>query len=1157
MPQPRQHRWSFSRVLQFAVAILAMTLAARYVLPVQAATPTDLFFSEYIEGSSNNKALEIYNGTGAPVDLTAGGYNVQVFFNGSATSTLTINLAGTVAAGDVYVVGHSSAVAAILDQADLTNGSGWFNGDDAVVLRKGDTVIDSIGQIGTDPGSQWGTDLTSTADNTLRRQATVCQGDTDPTNAFDPAVEWDGFAQDTFDGLGSHTATCGSGPADPVLNEFVFNHAGTDTAEFVEVLGSPNTDYSTLTLLEIEGDSGGTATGTVDEVITLTTTDANGYWTTSFLNNAFENGTVSLLLVEGFTSSAGSDLDTNDDGILDAAPWTRVVDDVAVSDGGSGDLTYAAVVLTPDYDGGSFAVGGASRIPNGTDTNVPGDWVRNDYDGEGLPGLTGTPTVGEAYNTPGAENTVVRPPAEACGDAFTPIYAIQGSGDASPLAGQTVSTEGVVVGDFQSGDGDLFDTNLNGFYIQAATGDGDPATSDGVFVYAPGAADVNVGDLVRVKGAVSEYNGLTELGVSTLWSCSTGTSVAPTAISMAADAAQFERYEGMWVTFPEDLTISEYFNYDRYGELVLTPGRQNQPTAVVEPGPDAIALAAANAQNRITLDDGRSIQNPALSRHPNGAPFALDNRFRGGDIVRNLTGVMDYQFSLYRIQPTTGADYIAQNPRTAAPDAVGGSLQVASFNVLNYFLSIDTGVWNCGPSQDMECRGADTTDEFNRQRAKILSALTAINADVFGLIEMENTPGVEPLADLVNGLNATMGAGAYAYLDTGVIGTDAIRVGIIYKPGAVTPAGSYAVLDSTVDPRFIDTKNRPALAQTFDENATGARFTVVVNHLKSKGSDCLDVSDPDTGDGAGNCNITRTNAAAALVDWLATDPTTSGDPDFLIIGDLNSYDKEDPIDAIRAGADDSFGTADDYTDLAAQFEGEYAYSYVFDGQVGYLDHALAVQSLASQVSGVTDWHINADEPDILDYDMTFKPDAQDALYEPNAYRASDHDPVIIGLNLTIPAQPVVNVHYRYWRSDRQQGTNDATLFDDGTFTDSEGRSGVWQAALRGKILALAYPQGVNCGAVLVGDVTRKLKYVGLFACSDNIRLWGIFQGNVDATPPVVGIASTDDASATLGLDVPAMTSLCAPDQAELRAWMAEQGAELAPCHTLTLPMLTR
>ena len=275
---------------------------------------------------------------------------------------------------------------------------------------------------------------------------------------------------------------------------------------------------------------------------------------------------------------------------------------------------------------------------------------------------------------------------------------------------------------------------------------------------------------------------------------------------------------------------------------------------------------------------------------------------------------------------------------------------------------------------------------------------------MLGLIELENTPGVEPLADIVGGLNAELGAGTYSYVDTGVIGTDAIKVGLIYRPAVVTPVGPFSTLDTLDDPRFIDTRNRPALAQTFEENATGARFTVAVNHLKSKGSGCGAGDDDPL---QGNCNGTRTQAAAALTDWLATDPTGSGDPDFLVVGDLNSYALEDPIDTLKVGADDAGGTPDDFTNLIETFGGRFAYSYTFDGQLGYLDYALANTALTPQVAGATEWHLNADEPDVLDYDTSFKPPEQEALYEPNAYRTADHDPVVVGLDLAVPAPAVL------------------------------------------------------------------------------------------------------------------------------------------------------
>ena len=601
-------------------------------------------------------------------------------------------------------------------------------------------------------------------------------------------------------------------------------------------------------------------------------------------------------------------------------------------------------------------------------------------------------------------------PPLSCDDAsvITMIHAIQGSGLSSPLVGTSVVIDGVVVGDFQS-NASVDNGDLNGFYVQEEDSDADVdvSTSEGVFVFAA-TTDVAVGDHVRVAGTVAEYSTssgaslMTELSNNEVAVCAApATMPAATEVTLpVASLTDFERYEGMLVTFSQNLVISEYFNFDRFGEIVLSTERQYTPTAVVEPGAPAIALAETQALARIMMDDGRSVQNPDPAIHPNGNVFDLTNTFRGGDLVQGVTGVMDDTFGLYRVQPVQGATYTSVNPRTAAPDLVGGSLQVASFNVLNYFNG--DGMGGGFPT----ARGANDLGEFNRQRDKIIAAIATIDADVVGLMEIENDgyDAFSAIADLVNGLNDATTPGTYAFINPGVqvIGTDEIAVGLIYKPGNVTPFGASAILDSSIDARFDDTKNRPALAQSFMENSSNAVFTVVVNHLKSKGSDCNDVGDLDLGDGAGNCNITRRLAAEALVDWLATNPTGSSNPDTLIIGDLNSYDKEDPIDAILAGSDDLPGSGDDYTDLAFAFGGELAYSYVFDGKLGYLDYALANSSLISKVTGTTEWHINSDEPDILDYDTSFKLDAQDALYEPNAYRASDHDPVIIGLNFGPP-----------------------------------------------------------------------------------------------------------------------------------------------------------
>ena len=256
-------------------------------------------------------------------------------------------------------------------------------------------------------------------------------------------------------------------------------------------------------------------------------------------------------------------------------------------------------------------------------------------------------------------------------------------------------------------------------------------------------------------------------------------------------------------------------------------------------------------------------------------------------------------------------------------------------------------------------------------------------------MEIENNLNDEAVQDLVNGLNDANGPGTWDFVQSGVIGSDAIKVALIYQPATVSLLGDFAILDSSVDARFDDTKNRPALAQSFVDNLSGGVLTVAVNHLKSKGSSCAP-GDPNLGDGAGNCNLTRASAAAALVDWLATDPTGSNDSDSLIMGDLNAYDKEDPIDVLTDGG---------YTDLQFIFGGEAAYSYVFSAAVGYLDYALASPELFAQTTGTAAWHINADEADLIDYDTRFKKPNQDAIYAPDAYRASDHDPVISGFEL--------------------------------------------------------------------------------------------------------------------------------------------------------------
>jgi predicted extracellular nuclease len=587
-----------------------------------------------------------------------------------------------------------------------------------------------------------------------------------------------------------------------------------------------------------------------------------------------------------------------------------------------------------------------------------------------------------------------------CGAPATFIHDVQGDDVTSPITNQVVEIEGVVIGAFPGSIG------FQGFHVQEedADADTDPATSEGIFVFEPnGGATYAVGDQVRVRGRVTEFmtNGvpLTELtNVNNLEVCGAGSTISASDVAMPFETTtEAERFEGMLVGIDQDLTVTETFTLGRFGEVVVSSGGRLQiPTAVVEPGsPEYTALVNLNLRSRLVLDDGDNRQNLDPTLYPIGGLSASDT-LRIGDTLEGGSGtfILEQRFGVYRLQPTADLPaFSVGNPRPAAPAAVGGSLRVASMNVLNYFTTLDTnpGSGNgpdiCGPSL-LECRGASTEFEFDRQRAKVLAALEGLDADVIGLMEIENNDSAS-VESIVDGLNAELGAGTYAYIDTGTIGTDAIKVAFIYQPAKATPVGDHAILDSDVDPRFIDTLNRPAIAQTFESAATGGQATIIVNHLKSKGSACA--GDPDLGDGQGNCNLTRLAAAEALVDWIASDPTGSGDADAIVIGDLNSYTREDPID-VFIGAD--------YDNLIETYVGPDAYSFVFGGESGYLDHALARAGLAAQATGATEWHINADEPIVLDYNTDFKSAGHiETLYAPDAYRSSDHDPVLVGLDL--------------------------------------------------------------------------------------------------------------------------------------------------------------
>jgi uncharacterized protein len=573
-----------------------------------------------------------------------------------------------------------------------------------------------------------------------------------------------------------------------------------------------------------------------------------------------------------------------------------------------------------------------------------------------------------------------------CGTDVTPIHDIQGAQASSPLLGQPVTVEGVVVGDFRGND------SLGGFFLQAMPSefDTDPKTSEGLFVYQKNSAvEVALGDWVTVTGTVKEYQGLTELAdVTQIRICQQGVAITSKEVSLPAPPdVEWESLEGMRVKFPQVLYVADTSVLGHYGEITLSSApRLQQPTEVVSPGAGAQSLLLENERSKLMLDDGSTLT------YPESIPFLnAEGTLRLGDGVQGLTGVLSYAFGQYVLYPASGEPpkFTSENPRPSAPAPQAFTLRVVSFNLDNYFTTLNTGSPKCGPSGDLDCRGANSASEFARQREKILATLSRLAPDIAGLVELENNED-ESIRDLVDGLNGIFGEGAYAFIDTGTLGTDAIKVGLIYKPRVALPLGDHAVLDSAVDPGFLDTLNRPVLAQTFVQLSNGAALTVVVNHLKSKGSGCP--GDPDRGDGQGPCNLARLSAVRSEIGWLAADPTRSGDSNVLILGDFNAYTKEDPMTLLSMSG---------YANLTERFDGPTSYSYVFDGQFGTLDHVFASSTLASQSVGAGAWHINADEPNVLDYNEEHNPLS---LYHPGPFRSSDHDPTVVELQLG--GQPV-------------------------------------------------------------------------------------------------------------------------------------------------------
>jgi hypothetical protein len=878
--------------LRYAVLALALSVS---ISAIGRSQPTEIFFSEYVEGTSFDKALEIVNGTGSAINLASPTqYSIQMFFNGSATAGFTINLTGTVASGDVFVVAPTNATnATIIAAADQFSGTAWFNGDDAVVLRKGTTIIDVIGQIGFDPGSEWGTGLTSTADNTLRRKCSITAGDTSGSDAFDPSIEWDGFATNTFSGLGSHCGLSGVGAADP-----------------------SSVEPGDMTLLTV----------TVSPASLPTSTG---------------------IVVTGDLSAIGGSA-------------TQAFRD----DGLSGDVTAGDLIFSYSATVGFATTTGSKSLPA---------------------------TITDAQARTGGATIALSVFVELA------IHDIQGSGTSSPVTGAVVRTTGIVTGVRFN----------NGFFIQEPDGsvDGDPATSEGIFVFTSSAppAAAAVGNLVEVTGTVFEFipsqdpfsPPVTEIvGPLTVSATSTG-NLLPTAVTLtAADTdpsgsiEQLEKYEGMRVSVSSltvvgptqgsitENTATSTSNGVFYGVITGIARPFREPGIQV---PDPLPAGSPCCVPRFDLNPER------LRVDSNGQVGAATLEVATGANVTGLVGPLDYGFRTYTILPDPASPPAAVGGLTVTPvpARAADEFTVGSFNLERFFNDL-----NDAPDISGEPQLTSTAFANRLNKASLAIRDVLRSPDILGVIEIENLATLQSLAAKLNADDPTLNYVGYLEEGNDIGGID---VGFLVRSNRagvvdVTQEGKTATFIDPSDSSVDLLNDRPPLVLRANITpAAGATFpvTVIVNHLRSLN----DVD--DLGATGERVREKRRKQAEFLANLIQTHETAG--EHVISVGDYNAFQFNDgyvdsigtikgtptPADQVVLASSDLVNP--DLTDLVDGAPADQRYSYVFDGNAQVLDHILISANLVGRLRNFATARLDSDFPDSLRNDPN-RPE-----------RISDHD----------------------------------------------------------------------------------------------------------------------------------------------------------------------
>ena len=531
--------------------------------------------------------------------------------------------------------------------------------------------------------------------------------------------------------------------------------------------------------------------------------------------------------------------------------------------------------------------------------------------------------------------------AGSCTDDSIPLHAAAGHGSDAVPEGNQVTVTGVVTGEFLGRD------RLGGFFLQSP----DDADSAALFVYAPdlGPAErerVRPGAKVQVRGRTDLFHGRPQVGhVESVDHCGSPGLPEPMELTLPVDDDDRARLEGRLVVHPGRLTVIDNYRLGRHGTLTLAPERAFRGRS--DEIPEAV----------ITLDDG------SYRAQPTPLPHVDENSGtrRVGDQIHAAKGILTHAFDQWRLHPLTEPRFESVNQRPAEPDAVGGDVRAAGFNVENYFLTLGE-------------RGASDKAELERQRDRLLPTLAALDADLVGLVELENTRA--SLVDLVERMNGHLDGPDYHPVSGDARGNDAIKVAFAYRPERLRLLeGPFRDMDPV--------HHRPPQAAVFQPRG-GDPFLAVVVHFKAKVG-CPEAGDVDRGQGC--WNERRTAQAEALVEFARERAAEAEVDDILLLGDLNSYANEDPLQVLHDA-----GFADI---IADRMPDERQYTYVFRGGSGTLDYAIANADMEARVSGVTVWHINADEPPVFGYDGRLADDSSAAGLP---FRSSDHDPVLIGID---------------------------------------------------------------------------------------------------------------------------------------------------------------